>query len=322
MPAPDSRHDWRKSFSLTGLQTLLAILFLIIPAVTFLAVQYNLQDIYWKDEHKLPCTKQPFESACYHIFNNSPFKSPPLKFTFTVDVPRDKVHIYDLNSSITIEESLSDPNHILLINLCVKENSISNIVSINKNSAELTILRDEGLGKLDDTLIKLYWQKDKYIGFSDNANLFSGISGSPNYKIYPHEGNRTLWKQIKYQIMVILAVFLIILLILLFRVKGQLDKTKKEVESLTQEIEKTKEERAQVRILNLAAYQEYVAKMGREKLLPPPKETLPVEEEAAREYRQKTEVAREGNVGKQKSPKDQAARKSGKTTKKKEENQK
>ena len=118
MSGPNSPHNWRKSFSSTELLARLSILALIIPIIASVIVQWNLQDIYWKEQGIFPDTKESFNSAYYQILNKSLFKSPPLTFTFTVDVSRDKIHIYDANSMKTIAASLSEPNHILLIDLC------------------------------------------------------------------------------------------------------------------------------------------------------------------------------------------------------------
>ncbi len=313
MSDPNSPNNWRKPFSLKKLHILLVVFLAIIPAVNFLCSLLGLHDIYWKEQAVFPDTKQSYYSAYFQIFNKSFLKSPQLMFYFVaLNVPQDK--IYYANRIRNQDELFGNPDNILLIDLCGQENTLTK-QKIGNNNTKMEIERDKGLGAWEDTHIMLHWRKGSYIVFY-GANLSSKRPESMNHKIYPHESKRKWWKQIEYQVTILLLILTIILLrkikILSTTIKEGQEPTAREPELTVREAELAS------MTINVNAQNKFSNIEG-EEILPLPKTPIPVEEDIARKYQQKTkdEMPDEKDGRKHKSSKNQNAKKPIKNIKRK-----
>lgn len=306
MSGPNSHHDWRKSFSSTKLLNWLLILSLIIPVIASVIAQWNLQDIYWEECPSPTPGSQPLHSKGFNIVNASFIKSRPLTFTVTVDVPLAQVAA--AKTSDNARRLLNDPNNdlVIVIDLHEKKNKLYSKRVFGKNSTIIEISRRAGLAGHNATMINFLWQRGKHVRLID-TKLYSGAPTSPYYKKYPHASERQLLAQTKWQIVVCLAIAVAVILTAIL-VKWLLN-TREKRDNTETRLADTKRKLADMKIkLDKALQAIQGSKVGA---------TLPVEEDAAKEYEQKTqeETTEEMNGGKQESSENKADQRSGKREK-------
>lgn len=306
------------------------IVCVVVPAIAFLWVNWGLQDIYWEKCPSPTPGTQPHHSAGFNIINDSFFKSPPLTFTVTVDVPPAKVAA--AKTSDELSKLLKDPN-TLTINLSDNKNTLQGKHPFGTDCTIVEISRTAGLVGRNATMINFLWQRGKNVRFID-VQLYSGTPTSPYYKKYPDASERKLLAQTKWQIIICLAItgtaiLTTILVKMLLSTKTKLSNKEKELTNMDIKLGKTQKELDkallsiqyfEVSLKDSDARRDYVASKPETEIQPLPEGvSLPVEEDVAEEYQQKTqeETTEEMTRGKQKSPKDQTARKPIKTAKKK-----
>lgn len=270
-------------FTLQRLYYILRILCIVAPVAIFCSVHFGFQDIYWKECPSPAAGSQPLYSAGFNIVNASFIKSPPLTFTVTVDVPPAKIAA--AKTSDEVSKLLKDPN-TLAINLSDNENTLGGKQPFGTDcTTTIEISRSTGLAGHSATMINFLWQKGKHVRLID-TKLYSGAPTSPYYKKYPHVSERQLLAQTKWQIVVCLAIAVAVILTtilvkLLLSKRKELSNRKTELANSETKLRNTETELVKTQTkLDKALQAIQSSRVGA---------YLPIGEDVAEEYQQKTE---------------------------------